>query len=106
MAILTFFLGSFAVSNYKLYGRDNIPGKNEEYLTYLGSAGSVFNGLRFLWSFALDRVSFKKLYSVMIFVNIVFGILIVVFRENRVMYAISYCMLIFVEGGHFTIMPN
>jgi len=104
MAVLSFFIGSFNVSNYKTWGLD--IGFDDTFLTYLGSAGSIFNGLRFLWSTALDHVRFKIVYGTLICLNIVFGILIVVFRENAVLYAICYCMLIFCEGGHFTIMPN
>lgn len=104
MAVLSFFIGSFNVSNYKSYGSFN--GFNENFLTYLGSAGSIFNGLRFLWSTALDHVRFKIVYGTLICLNILFGIGIIVFRKSAPMYAICYCMLIFCEGGHFTIMPN
>ena len=104
MAVLTFFIGSLSMSNYKKYGQIN--GLGETYLTYLGSAGSVFNGLRFLWSLALDHVRFRFVYGTLVILNIVFGIGIVIFRKSEVLYAICYCMLIFCEGGHFTIMPN
>jgi hypothetical protein len=104
MAIMTFFIGNFTLSNYKNFGE--LHGFSEEYLTYLGSAGSLFNGMRFLWSLALDHVRFRYVYSVLIFLNVVFGILIVVFRHNEIMFGVSFCMLMFAEGGHSSLMPN
>jgi hypothetical protein len=42
----------------------------------------------------------------MVVLEVTFGILIVVFRESTVMYGVCYCVIMFCEGGHFTIMPN
>jgi hypothetical protein len=104
MAVMTFFIGNFTLSNYKDYG--TLHGFSEEFLTIVGSAGSILNGLRFLWSLALDYVKFKYVYSALIFINVVFGTVIIVFRSNETVFAISFCMLMFAEGGHSSLMPN
>ena len=57
MAILSFFLGIFAVGSFKVYGEDN--GISEGLLTTVGSVGAIFNAARFVWSGLLDRYSYK-----------------------------------------------
>ena len=75
MAILSFFLGIFAVGSFKVYGEDN--GINESLLTTVGSVGAIFNAARFFWSGLLDRYSYRWVYGSLLVIEIVFGIVIV-----------------------------
>ena len=104
MAILSFFLGIFAVGSFKVYGEDN--GISEGLLTTVGSVGAIFNAARFIWSGLLDRYSYKWVYGSLLLLEIVFGAVIVLARKSPVMYTVSYCVIMFCEGGHFTLVPN
>jgi len=64
MNFLTIFAGVFMVGSSKAYAEDWI--KNEEYLSLVASIGSIFGALRFIWSFMLDKYSFKLIYGILI----------------------------------------
>jgi len=61
MSFLSIFVGFFSVGSYKVYGE--LAGENESFLAATGSAGAVFNSLRFIWSALLDKYSYKKVYG-------------------------------------------
>ena len=104
MGFFSFFLGSFTVGSYKTFGEiNNLP---ESYLTIIGSVGSIFNAIRFIWSGLLDRYSYKVVYGTLLVLQIIFGTLIIFCKKSEGLYAICYCMIMFCEGGHFTIVPN
>jgi len=64
MSFLSIYVGYFAVGQFKMYG--TIKGHSDRYLTVLGSVGSFFNSIRFIWSALLDRYSYKKVYGFML----------------------------------------
>jgi len=104
MAILSFFLGIFAVGSFKVYGENN--GISESLLTTVGSVGAIFNAARFFWSGMLDRFSYRWVYGSLLLLEMVFGVVIVITRKSPIMYTLSYCVIMFCEGGHFTLVPN
>jgi len=76
-------------------------------LTVVGSVSSVFGGLRFFWSAAMDYTgSFKKPYFVLLCIQIVFGFTFVLTNHYKAMFFIWVCVIIFCEGGHFTLVPT
>ena len=58
---MSIFLGFFTVGSYKVYGEEE--GMKEDYLAVVGSAGAMFNSIRFIWSGLLDKYSYKKVYG-------------------------------------------
>jgi len=64
MFFLSVFLGYFIIGQTKNYGLEK--GHNDEYLTALGSAGAFFSSIRFVWSAALDKISYKKVYGLVL----------------------------------------
>jgi len=104
MAAFSFFLGAFTVSNYKAFGEVNNIGEN--FLTMIGSIGAFFATIRFIWSGFLDTYSYRKVYGALLCVQIVSGIGIVLFSHIKWVYAFFYSMILFCEGGHFTLVPN
>ena len=104
MAAFSFFLGTFTVSNYKAFGEVNNLGEN--FLTTIGSIGAFFATIRFIWSGLLDTYSYRKVYGALLCVQIVSGICIVLFSHIKWVYAFFYSMILFCEGGHFTLVPN
>lgn len=78
----------------------------DEYLTWVGSLGSVFNSLRFLWSAALDNHSYKLIYGILLMLQMALALTMFVAIQNQVTYLIWICGALFCEGGHFTLVPN
>jgi len=104
MAAFSFFLGTFTVNNYKDFGEVN--NLDEDFLTAIGSIGAFFATIRFIWSGLLDTFSYRKVYGALLCLQIVSGICIVLFSQYKWIYAFFYSMILFCEGGHFTLVPN
>ena len=104
MAFCSIFLGFFAVNSFKNFGELN--GISDGFLSIIGSVGSLFNFIQFLWSWLSDKYPFKYVYGLLLIFQIIFGLLLVFFEKNKWVYGFSYCMLMFCEGGHFTLVPN
>lgn len=93
------------VNEFKVFANDNDI-TNDRYLSTVGSLGAVFNSLRFVWSAALDKFKYKYVYGLLLIFQIVFAASISFICQNAVLYAIWDCMILFCEGGHFTLYPN
>ena len=60
-------LGYYVINSYKNLG-ETIPALDDDkYLTTVNSISAIFNSLRFIWSGALDKLCFKKVYGCLIF---------------------------------------
>ena len=71
--VLIIVLGScgnlFINSNYKPYAKDKIV--DDQFLTLVGVIGSVGNGVsRFFWSSLFNRVGYKIVSSIILFLNV------------------------------------
>ena len=64
--------------------------------------------LRFSWSAVMDleSASFKKVYGALLICQILLGSTIEFAVQSRTTFMIWICMMLFTEGGHFTIMPT
>lgn len=103
---LCLVFGYYTIDVYKVFGQ-NYAGLNyDEYLTWVGSAGSVFTSLRFLWSAALDTKSYKLIYGILLMTQIVLALTMFVAVSNKTTYMLWICGALFCEGGHFTLVPN
>ena len=97
--------GFFTVANYKTYGQAN--GLNDDnYLAFLGSFAAVCNTIRFLWSSALDSFPYKLVYGLLVAIQMLLAFTIAFVSESRGLYAIWVSLILFCEGGHFTLVPN
>ena len=98
------FFGSFLASVYKDFGSD---GKiSDKALTVTGSIGSVGNGVsRIVWSALSDKYGFKKMYILVMIIQLVCTVAISSCNTVAPLYtavvALSFCC----EGGHFTLFP-
>lgn len=98
-------MGMFVINTFKTYGLKHI--NDDGFLTVVGSVSSVFGGLRFIWSFFVDHTgSFKKCYMVLLIVQIIFGSTFVFVSSNKPLFFIWVCIIIWCEGGHFTLVPT
>jgi len=108
MAFMSVFQGYYALNVYKAFGFTNQELKDDAYLTKVGSVAAIMGALRFVWSAAMDcdSASFKKVYSVLLVTQILLGATIEFALQTRWTFAVWICLMLFTEGGHFTIMPN
>ena len=102
MSIMT---GFFAVNNFKTYGQANGL-TNDDYLAVLGSIAAVCNSIRFLWSWATDYIPYKVVYAFLLCGQITLSFTIKLVAKSQVFYTIWIGLMLFCEGGHFTIIPN
>ena len=63
MQLLSISFGYYIINTYKNFG-ETIPNLNDDkFLTLVSSISALFNALRFMWSGALDKLDFKKVYG-------------------------------------------
>ena len=101
---LCIVLGLFVVNTFKKFGQEAI--NDDRYLTAVGSVSAVFGGIRFLWSYLVDKYSFKLSYGIVLFINVVFGFTLVLVRYNRALFLIWVSMIVWAEGAHFALVPT
>lgn len=64
MNLFSIFMGIFIVGSEKKYGELYIT--NENFLSQVASLGGIFGALRFIWSFMLDKYSYKFIYGTLL----------------------------------------
>ena len=75
-------------------------------MAWLGSIASICNSLRFLWSFVTDYLPYRVVYSFLLVLQIVLNLTVPLVAESAALYGIWISLLVFCEGGHFTLVPN
>ena len=79
----------------------------------MASFGGVFGALRFIWSFLLDKYSYKFIYGILLVFQITIGVSLPLLLDSK--YSVetkeiiffSFVMLsFFCEGGHFVLGPT
>lgn len=106
MQLLSIFYGYYMVNVYKAFGITIPVLDNDAFLTTVNSVSSLFNSARFVWSGALDKVSFKYLYAFMVCMQIAMAFSISVTVETKFTYAMVVCLTLFCIGAHFALFPN
>ena len=65
ISVSMIFFGYYIMVKFKDYGREYI--KDDEFLTFVGSVGSLLNGLfRIFWASLLDYYPFRKINLVLL----------------------------------------
>ena len=105
VCFLTVF-GYYVVNSAKLFGLTQPALDGDRYLTQVLSISALFNALRFIWSGALDRIPFKKVYGVLLVLQICLAFTTPLTCQNRFTYASLICLTLFCIGGHFALFPN
>ena len=104
MNTLSIFIGMFIFNTFKNFGMQHINSDN--FLTIVGSVASVFSGTRFIFSYLIDRYSYKLSYAIVLTINILFGFTLVLVCNNKILYLIWISMLSWASGAHFTLIPT
>jgi hypothetical protein len=99
------FSGLFVVNQTKEFGFLNGL-DDDRYLSLIASIGSIFNTLRFVWSWWLDHSRLKIVYATLILMQVFLNFTIFLVDKNWYSYAVWIWLFMFCEGGHFTILPN
>ena len=105
MNVLSLFSGYFVVNQQFNYGEAN-GFTNTAFLSGIASAAAIFNAGRFLWGFALDRYSYKRVYGILLVVQIFLNFTIFAVCHSGFFYLVWVCAFMFCEGGHFVLAPN
>ncbi len=98
--------GLVTVDVYKIYGSKRPNLDHEGYLTQVSSFSAIFNSLRFVWSAALDRFSYKVVYGTLLVMEIILAFTFKWSANSMYTYALWVWLSIWTEGGHFCIVPN
>lgn len=106
MNFFSIFLGLFIANEYKLFWQNakNPPG--DQFTSSVGSIGSVFNGMRFIWSALLDHFEYKTVYGILLVLEISLGVTYPLIIDEKWLVGIWICLGYWCLGGHFTLVPN
>ena len=111
MLYLSIFTGFFIVGSSKIYAMQFIP--DEKFLGLVASLGGLFGAMRFTWSMAYDRFSFRKVYGSLLLCQIIccFSLPVILeyvesMRVKKVFYSLVVFICFWCEGGHFTLAPT
>ena len=96
--------GYFMATNFKNYGITKIS--DDQFLTLVGSLGSVFNGAgRFFWGLLSDKFNFKKVYLTVLIIQLVNIATLRFISSIETAYLLWVCSALLCEGGNFVLFP-
>ena len=105
MNAMSIFSGFFVLNQTKVYGMENGL-TNDKNLALIASIGSIFNALRWVWSWMLDYYNYKQVYGILLVSQIFLNFTITFVSKNTWLYGVWIILFMFSEGGHFTLVPN
>ena len=96
--------GYFIATNFKNYGMTKMS--DDQFLTLVGSLGSMFNGGgRFLWGALYDKFDFKKVYTTVLIMQMIIIVTLRFISAYEIPYLIWVCGALLCEGGNFVLFP-
>ena len=107
MDFLSIFPAFYMASVTKTMGMQK-GGIDDEFLTWIGSIGSVANGLsRIIWGPIQDKTGFKAIYRVVLVIELlVCSLITFIVQTNRYLYMVWVFMGYMCLGAHFVLTPN
>ena len=107
MDFLTIFPLFYMSSIYKVMGMQ-IGGYDDKLLTWIGSIGSLANGLSIIvWGPLQDKIGFRSIYQIVICMELlVCALMPVIVNTNKHLYMLWVFMGFLGLGAHFVIFPN
>lgn len=106
MNFFSIFLGLFIANEYKVYWLNAKNPPSDQFISSVGSIGSVFNGMRFIWSALLDYFPYKIVYGILLVLEITLGLTYPLIINVKELVGIWICLGYLCLGGHFTLVPN
>lgn len=91
-------------ASFKIFGSERI--QDDHYLAVVGSVGSLCNGFsRLAWAYLFDWTTFKKTYSILLFIQLVVSCSMYYASCHAGVYMFAVAVSFLCEGGHFAIFP-
>ena len=106
MAAFSILTGYYSINVFKQFGQTIETLSNDEFLTWVGSVAALFNTARFVWSGFLDHYSYKKVYGLLLLLQIFLGSTMSFAIQSKGFYMTWISLALFCEGAHFTLVPN
>ena len=98
------FYGVYLASVYKAANIDNLK---DGTLTIAGAIGSICNGgSRMFWASLQDKYNFKRVYFVLLVIQLVVSIIIYPIRAHAGAYVFCVALSFLCEGGQFSMFPT
>lgn len=98
------FYGTFMASVYKAVNIDNL---RDGTLTTAGALGAVCNGAsRVFWATLQDKHGFKRVYFVLLVLQLAVSLLIYPLRAEAPAYVLLVALSFSCCGGHFSMFPT
>ncbi|OMJ89822.1 hypothetical protein SteCoe_7903 [Stentor coeruleus] len=105
MGFCSIMPGIYLASAYKSFGKEKI--NDDEFLTIVGSVGSIFNGsFRYFWGQVMDKTSFKISYSILLALQAALIVTLYYIASIKALYLIWISLILCCEGGHFSLYPT
>ena len=98
--------GYYTVDVFKTFGNTRPELEGDLFLTEVGSISAVFGSLRFTWSAALDKFSYKIVYGTLLVLQMILASTMIFAANSKGMFTTWVCLTIWCEAGHFTLIPN
>jgi hypothetical protein len=75
--------------------------------------GGIFGALRFIWSFLLEKFSYKLIYGILLVFQIIIGVCLPLALDGdedgdlkKGLFFGMVALGFFCEGGHFVLLPT
>ena len=105
ISVTEIFFGYFIMTKYKVYGAGFI--KDDQFLTLIGSIGSLLNGLfRIFWAGMLDYFPFKKINTVLLLLLTIVLFTVQAAVHNKYTYLVVVALAMKCEGAMAAIVPT
>lgn len=97
--------GYYIIGAYKNFGQETIH--DDQFLTVVGSIGSVFNGcFRYAWAHAMEMYNFKIVYLILCGIQVVTMSTLYFVADVEALFFIWICAINCTEGGNFSLFPS
>ena len=106
MNFLSVFIGLFIAAEWKAYWLTSRDPPSDKFMSTIGSIGSVFNGMRFVWSWMLDHMPYRTVYGILLAAEVCIGVTMPLVVNQKWLYTLWICAGYLCLGGHFTLLPN
>ena len=96
----------FCVYSVAVYKNIAEEVQRDHIITIASAVGSVCNGFpRLIWAAALDKFGFRKVYAVILVIELISSCAMWYCRTNSTLYIICVGMAFCCLGGHFSTFP-
>lgn len=103
MLFLGIFYGIYMAAVYKKTAQDYL---DDDILTLAGAIGSICNGCsRYLWASLQDHYGFRRVYFVVMVIQLAISATIWNVRTNPHLYPVWVALSFLCEGAHFSQYP-